>query len=100
MKANERGWALLVVGVCSAGVILAVLGRFVYEICVRWPFFCPWLEWIGFGLLFLVAVKVGLCVFLRLGVLVRSRRITRRRLGPARSAYGVEDGFIRFRVKL
>lgn len=100
MKANERGWALLVVGVCSSGVILAALGRFVYEICVRWPFFCPWLELIGFGLLFLVAVKGGFCVFRRLVVKARARRITRRRLGSARSAYGVEDGFIRFRVKL
>lgn len=100
MNVKEQRWVLVVVGLCVAGVILATLGRFVYEICARCPVVCPWFERIGAVLVggVLVFALIGYCRY-RL-VTARARRIARRQRGPVRTACGGEDGFIRFRVRM
>lgn len=95
MNANERRWALMVVGLCMAGGILATLGRFFYEICFRWPFVCLWFERIGAFLLGYALGCMGTCFVCWFFTWVR--RIARRQRGPVRTVVGCEDGFIRFR---
>lgn len=96
MNVNKQRWALVVVGLCVAGVILATLGRFVYEICSRCPVVCPWFERIGAVLVggVLVFALIGYCRY-RV-VTARARRIARRHREPFLFPLGCEKGFIRF----